>query len=115
MGQFPADESIEGEQFQNILHLMEDERFWIKLVGYRVSQKPPLFQDIREAARMLVAVAPERCVWGTDWPHIYLEGRPMPNTTDLFETVDSWMTFSEANWVFVDNPVRLYGFDAVAS
>jgi predicted TIM-barrel fold metal-dependent hydrolase len=110
MGQFPAAEGVNGRQFQNILRLMEDQRFWIKLIGYRVSQDPPSFADIRDAAKALVAAAPERCLWGTDWPHIYLEGRPMPNTTDLFECAYDWLSPSEAQGVFVDNPARLYGF-----
>ncbi len=111
MGQFPAAEGVKGNQFQNILKLMKDDRFWIKLVGYRVSKSPPAFEDIREAAKTLVSTAPERCLWGTDWPHIYLEGRPMPNTTDLFETVNSWISPADVARVFVENPARLYGFE----
>lgn len=111
MGQFPAAEGVKGSQFQNILKLMKDDRFWIKLVGYRVSKSPPAFEDIREAATTLVSTAPERCLWGTDWPHIYLEGRPMPNTTDLFETVNSWLSPADVARVFVENPARLYGFE----
>lgn len=110
MGQFPAAEGLNGVQFQNILRLMKDDRFWIKLVGYRVSKDLPAFQDIRDAAKALVSAAPQRCLWGTDWPHIYLEGRPMPNTTDLFETVESWLSPAEAELVFVQNPERLYRF-----
>jgi predicted TIM-barrel fold metal-dependent hydrolase len=34
----------------------------------------------------------------------------MPNTTELFETVDSWLSPAEAGRVFVQNPARLYGF-----
>ena len=89
---------------------MKDDRFWIKLVGYRVSKDPPAFEDIRDAAKALVSAAPQRCLWGTDWPHIYLEGRPMPNTTDLFETVESWLSPAEAELFFVQNPERLYRF-----
>ncbi|GAC1553131.1 MAG: amidohydrolase family protein [Beijerinckiaceae bacterium] len=111
MGQFPAAEGVRGHQFQNVLRLMKDDRFWIKLVGYRVSKSPPAFEDIREAAAALVSAAPQRCLWGTDWPHIYLEGRPMPNTTELFEIVDSWLSPAQAELIFVANPARLYGFD----
>jgi predicted TIM-barrel fold metal-dependent hydrolase len=59
---------------------------------------------------MLVATAPDRCLWGTDWPHIYLEGRPMPNTTELFEQALDWVSPQHAQSVFVENPARLYGF-----
>lgn len=110
MGQFPAADGVNGKEFKNILRLMDDRRFWIKLVGYRVSQKPPHFEDIALAAKTLVSAAADRCLWGTDWPHIYLEGRPMPNTTELFEVVNEWLSRSDAQRVFVDNPVRLYGF-----
>ena len=110
MGQFPVAEGVEGKQFQNILRLLDDPRFWIKLVGYRVSQSPPAFEDIHAAAKMLVATAPDRCLWGTDWPHIYLEGRPMPNTTELFEQALDWVSPQHAQSVFVENPARLYGF-----
>jgi predicted TIM-barrel fold metal-dependent hydrolase len=111
MGQFPPAEGVGGQQFQNILRLLDSGRFWIKLIGYRVSRQAPGFEDISEPAKTLIAAAPERCLWGTDWPHIFLEGRPMPNTTDLFELANSWLSTSDAQRVFVDNPARLYGFE----
>lgn len=110
MGQFPAPEGVKGEHFQHILQSMKDDRFWIKLVGYRVSQLSAPFEDIREAAVALVSAAPQRCLWGTDWPHIFLEGRPMPNTTDLFETMNSWFPSTDLERIFVENPARLYRF-----
>ena len=110
MGQFPAAEGVDGNQFQNILRLMKDDRFWIKLVGYRVAQSPPAFEEIREATAALVSAAPHRCLWGTDWPHIYLEGRPMPNTTDLFECVTAWLPAADLERILVENPARLYRF-----
>ena len=110
MGQFPAAEGVKGNQFQNILRLMKDDRFWIKLVGYRVSNSPATFDDIREATTTLVSAAPQRCLWGTDWPHIYLEGRPMPNTTELFESIRAWLAPADVERIFVKNPARLYRF-----
>lgn len=110
MGQFPVQEGVEGREFKNIRRLLESDRFWIKLIGYRVSKLASGFSDIDEPAKALIATAPERCLWGTDWPHIYLEGRPMPNTTDLFELANSWMSKADAQRIFVDNPARLYGF-----
>jgi predicted TIM-barrel fold metal-dependent hydrolase len=110
MGQFPVADGIEGIQFQNILRRMESGRLWVKLTGYRVSEDAPAFDDIRRPAETLIAAAPDRCVWGSDWPHIYLEGKPMPNTTDLFELGDSWMSRETKKRIFVDNPAQLYGF-----
>src|SRR5690606_23311613 len=97
----------------NIFSLLELEHVWMKLVGYRVSRQPPQFGDIAPAASRMIEIAPDRCLWGSDWPHIYLEGRPMPNTTDLFEAAREWMTPEDERRIFVDNPARLYEFQAV--
>jgi predicted TIM-barrel fold metal-dependent hydrolase len=111
MGQFPAGKGVKSKEFQNIQRQTQTGRVWIKLTGYRVSEDAPTFGDIRKPTETLIEAAPERCLWGSDWPHIYLEGRPMPNTTDLFELADSWMSRSNAQRIFVDNPANLYGFD----
>ncbi len=110
MGQFPIQDGVAGPQFQNVLRLLENDHVWIKLIGYRVSNAPETFADILEPVKAILDTAPERCLWGSDWPHIFLQGRPMPNTTDLFEAASAWVSPSEAQRVFVDNPARLYGF-----
>jgi 2-pyrone-4,6-dicarboxylate lactonase len=60
-----------GEAEQAIFSLLSAGRAWIKLIGYRLS--PALMEPrlIRRAQR-LYAAAPERMVWGTDWPHVGL-------------------------------------------
>ena len=111
MGQFPVREGTASPEFQNILRLMDSGNCWLKLTAYRVSQAAPSFSDIHECAMALIAAAPERCLWGSDWPHIFLEGRPMPNTADLFELMWDWLSAGDRQRVFVDNPARLYGFN----
>lgn len=111
MGQFPVREGVASPEFRNILDLLEGGNCWPKLTAYRVSQAAPSFSDIHECAKILIAAAPERCLWGSDWPHIFLEGRPMPNTADLFELTWEWLSAGDRQRVFVDNPRRLYGFD----
>ncbi|SDI19758.1 MULTISPECIES: amidohydrolase family protein [Bradyrhizobium] len=111
MGHFPMQDGVEGSEFKNILRLLENDRFWIKLVGYRLSKLAPNFADLSAPAKALIAAAPERCIWGTDWPHIFLEDKPMPNTTDLFELANSWMSKTDVQRIFVDNPARLYSFE----
>ncbi|MDP1604775.1 MAG: amidohydrolase family protein [Legionella sp.] len=111
MGQFPVEEGVAGAQFQNILRRLDSGRFWVKLIGYRVSKSPSIFEDLMAPAKALMGAAPERCLWGTDWPHIFLEGRPMPNTTALFDLAWRWLSPPDPQRVFVDNPARLYGFD----
>jgi Amidohydrolase len=67
--------------------------------------------DTHACAKNLIAAAPERCLWVSDWPHIFLAGRPMPNTADLFELSWEWLSADDRQRVFVDNPRRLYSFD----
>ncbi len=111
MGQFSVREGTASSEFQNILRLLNGGNCWLKLTAYRVSHAAPSFDDIHECAMALIAAAPERCLWGSDWPHIFLEGRPMPNTADLFELTWEWLSARDRQRVFVDNPARLYGFD----
>ena len=54
--------------------------------------------------------APERMLWGTDWPHVMLKGR-MPNDGDLCDLIERWMPDATARTrILVDNPAELYGF-----
>jgi predicted TIM-barrel fold metal-dependent hydrolase len=60
-------------------------------------------------ARALVAAAPDRCVWGTDWPHP--NTAYMPNDGDLADLVADWLPDEALRTrVLRDNPARLYGF-----
>ncbi|RKK02987.1 hypothetical protein EBE87_25505 [Pseudoroseomonas wenyumeiae] len=41
-------------------------------------------------ARALVRAAPERLLWGSDWPHVNMRGRVMPNDGDLLDMMLEW-------------------------
>jgi predicted TIM-barrel fold metal-dependent hydrolase len=114
MGHFPVSEGTDGPDFQNILRLMGTGRYWVKLIGYRLSQRAPVYNDLDTPIAMFVRTAPERCLWGTDWPHIFLQGRPMPNTTDLLELVRRLLSNADAQRILVDNPASLYGWGKAA-
>ena len=62
-------------------------------------------------ARALVAHAPERLVFGTDWPHVNMDGRDMPNDGDLVDLIPEWIPDAATRKrILVDNPCTLYGF-----
>lgn len=84
---------------------------WVKLSGaYRISQAGAPFHDTLDFAQAVVAAAPERCVWGSDWPHVSVEG-PMFNTGALLDLLPLWVPEEVArNRILVDNPARLYRF-----
>lgn len=107
----PAAGGTAQPAFQALLRLMDSGRSWAKLsAAYHCSAAPPPYADLAPFAAELVARAPDRLVWGTDWPHVHFEGE-MPNTTVLFDRLADWLPGEELRRrVLVDNPTRLYGF-----
>jgi 2-pyrone-4,6-dicarboxylate lactonase len=62
-------------------------------------------------ARALIAAAPERVLWGTDWPHPNV--RRLPDDGDLVDLLAEFAPDAATRHrVLVDNPERLYDFDA---
>lgn len=109
-GHVDAADGVAAPGFQTLLRLARHERCWFKLIGpYRLSRQTPMFPDVTPLACALVAAAPERCVWGTDWPHPNTDF--MPNDGDLAGMLLDWIP-DEAlrNRVLADNPARLYDF-----
>lgn len=111
MGHIPADECESHPGFAVLLGLLADGKAWVKLSGaYRVTVAGPPYDDVEPVARRLIAVAPERVVWGTDWPHPAHYG-PMPNDGDLLDLAGRWCD-DEAGLraLLTENAARLYGF-----
>jgi predicted TIM-barrel fold metal-dependent hydrolase len=105
--------SVDGPQspgFQTLLRLARLEHVWFKLTGaYRISARGPLYPDVAPIAQALVAAAPDRCVWGTDWPHPNVTS--MPNDGDLVDAFAAWLPEAAIRHrVLVENPARLYDF-----
>lgn len=109
MGLFPAAEGIDSDGARTVLSLVRDGA-WVKLSGaYRLADSPP-YAETAPLARALFAAAPDRCVWGSDWPHVAQWG-VMPNVGDLLDLLADWLPDDAARRrVLVDNPRRLYGF-----
>lgn len=102
-------DGLNGAGFQALLKLLDTGHAYVKLSGYRISGGPP-FADVAPFARALLAAAPERCLWGTDWPHPSLETW-MPEDGHLFDLLGEWAPDNAARRrVLVENPARLYGF-----
>lgn len=113
MGRVPVAEGLEQEPFRMLKRLFaRNDKLWIKISGAeRISRSGPPFHDAVPFARELVAIAPERLVWGTDWPHPNIAGT-MPNDGDLVDLLPLYMDDEGVRrQVLVDNPARLYGFN----
>jgi len=112
MGRVKAAAGLEQKPFKVLLEWMKHERFWVKVCGpERVSSLGPPFTDALPFARALIAAAPERILWGTDWPHPNV-GKHMPNDGDLMDLFAQMAPTPELQRkILVDNPARLYGFE----
>lgn len=113
MGHFPvAEVGPDDDRFQTLVSLVRDGG-WVKLSGaYRLSENAPPYPDTVAYAQRLIDAAPERCVWGSDWPHV-ANWRVMPNVGDLLDTLALWAPDEAVRrHILVTNPARLYGFAA---
>jgi predicted TIM-barrel fold metal-dependent hydrolase len=113
MGRVKTGAGLHQRPFRMLLDLARGEDFWVKICGpERISTRGAPFTDAVPFARTLVEAAPDRLLWGTDWPHPNIEGI-MPNDGDLMDLL-AQAAPDEAvrNRILVDNPARLYGFDA---
>jgi predicted TIM-barrel fold metal-dependent hydrolase len=111
MGRVKAAAGLEQKPFKVLLEWMKNDKFWVKVCGpERVSSLGPPFTDAVPFARALIEAAPERILWGTDWPHPNV-GKYMPNDGDLVDLFAQMAPEPELQKkILVDNPSRLYGF-----
>ena len=115
MARVPVADGVGQEPFRLLLRKFGDcDKLWVKVSGSeRISAAGPPFTDAVPFARELIGVAPDRVVWGTDWPHPNI-AKHMPNDGDLVDLLPL-MTPDAAiqRKILVDNPERLFGFPAI--
>ncbi len=109
MGRVPAAGGVDQPALHALIDLSQLENCWIKVCGAERISMPPYAAAV-PIAHALVEAAPERVLWGTDFPH--------PNPTheadeaDLVDLVPQYAPGALAQRrLLVDNPARLYGFD----
>lgn len=110
MGRVRASDGLEQAPFRALLGLMKNLNAWVKICGAeRVSTKGPPFSDAVPFGRALVEAAPDRVLWGTDWPHPNV--RWMPDDAGLLELFAAMVPEPDLQRrILVDNPAKLYGF-----
>jgi len=99
--------------FGEIRKLMDKGRTWVKLSGAYADTKvgPPSYADRTAVARAYVAAAPERCVWGSDWPHPTEQSKQLPDDAVLLDLLTEWVPDEKVrNRILVDNAAVLYDF-----
>jgi predicted TIM-barrel fold metal-dependent hydrolase len=108
MGRVPAKDGLDQPPLKALLELAKLEKCWIKVCGAERISLPP-YKEAVPIAHAIMQAAPDRVLWGTDFPH--------PNATheadeaDLVDLVPQYAPEPLAQRrLLVDNPARLYGF-----
>ena len=112
MARIDPAEGAAGAAFATLHRLLDKGNTWVKLSGVymRSREGAPAYGDAQALGRALVRAAPERMLWGSDWPHT----TEAPGTVDdagLVNVLRAWCGDDGVmDRILVDNPARLYGF-----
>ena len=109
-GHFDARLGLDQPAFTTVLRMLDTGRVWLKLSGpMRCSAEDFPYPSMTPFAHALVRHAPERLLWGSDWPHVQQNGRPMPNDGDLFDLLAEWAPDAAVRTrILSQNPLALY-------
>ena len=111
MARVDAAAGLDQEPFQHLLARLTDQRCWVKISGAErlTAGGSPPYDDVVPFAQALIRAAPDRVLWGTDWPHPNV--RAMPDDGDLVDALALYAPDpATRNRILVENPERLYDF-----
>jgi 2-pyrone-4,6-dicarboxylate lactonase len=110
IGRVDIGEGLHGKAFSVLRRLLDTGNVWVKLSGTdRIAKQAYPYADAVPFARELATHAPERVVWGTDWPHP--NHSAMPNDGDLVDLIPEIAPDAKTRkLMLVDNPAKLFGF-----
>ena len=108
MGYMLEEDGLRSEDFSALLDLLAGGRCFLKLSGaYRIA-KLRGYEYVEPVAKAIVERAPDRALWGSDWPHISYSDR---DTGELLNLLACWApSESSRQKILVENPSRLFGF-----
>jgi predicted TIM-barrel fold metal-dependent hydrolase len=120
MARVRGSDGLRQPAFTLLLDLIKDDRFWVKICSFdKISAVPQAhvegrlpFMDMVPFAQAVIAAAPGRVIWGTDWPHgnTFTPGRT-PNEGDLLDLLAEIAPDNAVRErILVGNPARLFGF-----
>ena len=107
MGYMLEEDGLRSEDFSALLDLLQGGHCYLKLSGaYRIA-KLRGYEYVEPVARAIVERAPDKAVWGSDWPHISYSDR---DTGELLSLLERWAPSQSARrQILVENPNRLFG------
>jgi predicted TIM-barrel fold metal-dependent hydrolase len=111
MGHIPQPMGMKHPAFPLIRKLVDKGRTRVKLsVTYdNTKDGPPTYADVNKVAQAYVQAAPERMVWGSNWPHPTETNKP--DDAMLFDLLSQWAPLEATRHrILVENPATLYDF-----
>lgn len=106
----PPEKGADSAEFGFVMKCLETGRGWVKLSPRFSAEETFPFADTNPFIRKLVEAAPDRLLWGSDWPHPQYF-KPMPNDVGLLDMMLDWVPDEATRRkIFVDNPAELFGF-----
>lgn len=114
MGNLPQPEWRGHEAYGVLARLIDGGRTWVKLSGAYLhsASGPPGLDDVAPLAEQLIAMAPERTLWGTNWPHP-TEQHPPDDAALLAWLMERVATQAQLDLMLVRNPEEVFGFAPV--
>jgi len=113
MGRLPQPDGVDHAAFKIIRRLIDKGSTWVKVSGAYIATKvgAPTYADATKVAQAYVKAAPERMVWGSDWPHPTESLDHKPDDAVLFDLLAEWAPDAGTRRrILVENPEELYGF-----
>ena len=113
LGRLPQPAPLEHQAFAMIRRMLDKGRTWVKLSGAYMDTNAgaPAYADKTAVAQAYIKAAPERVVWGSDWPHPTETPEHKPDDAALFDLLAAWAPDdAQRRRILVSNPEALYGF-----
>ncbi len=113
VGKFLEPVAADHDAFRTLLRLVDTGRCWVKLSAYYETSKggAPSYEDVARLAKALIAHAPDRILWASNWPHPSVPAADKPDDADLLDLLLEWAPDeSLQRKILSDNPAKLFGF-----
>jgi len=108
----PQPDGVKSDAMRTAQRLVERGNTWLTLSGPYIDTRSggPAYPDVAPVAKAFVALAPERMLWGSDWPHP-TQKCAKPDDVSLIEHIASWIGRADRQrMIFADNAAELYDF-----
>ncbi|WP_082906762.1 MULTISPECIES: amidohydrolase family protein [unclassified Halomonas] len=112
IGKFIEPVSADDRRVDDILRLIDKGNAWFKICGaYETSLTGgPDYADVAPIARRVIQHAPDRILWGSNWPHVGVKRALYPSDAEQLDVLLGWADEPTRQKILVNNPAFLYGF-----